>query len=189
MYCSQCGTQGLPGQMFCSKCGHAIADGAVPAAGSAPTPDQSSPSEPGSPPSPGPVTGCARPERVERHLAVLGALWIVLSGLRLIPGIALAAFGHMHFPFMLMPIPEEVRLFLTPFLGAIGLVIIAFAIGGGIAGWGLLARRPWARMLAIVLACVSLMHFPFGTALGIYTLWVLIPQGGEAEYHRLAKAN
>jgi hypothetical protein len=120
---------------------------------------------------------------------VLGLLWMILSGLRLIPGLALTAFGHMHFPFMWMPIPGPVRLFLAPFLSAIGLIISGFAIAGLIAGWGLMAHRPWARMLAIVLGCISLIHFPLGTALGIYTLWVLVPAGADTEYQSLARAN
>jgi hypothetical protein len=120
---------------------------------------------------------------------VLGILWIVLSVMRLIPGLGMMALGHMRFPFMLMPIPGPMRLFLAPFLGAIGLLISGFAIAGLIAGWGLMARCPWARMLAIVLGCISLIHFPFGTALGIYTLWVLVPEGAGAEYRSLARAN
>jgi hypothetical protein len=120
---------------------------------------------------------------------VLGLLWIILSGLRLIPGLALVAFGHMRFPFMLMPMPASMRLFLAPFLGAIGLLISGFAIAGVIAGGGLMAHSPWARMLAIILGCISLIHFPFGTALGIYTLWVLVPQGADTEYRSLARAN
>ena len=133
--------------------------------------------------------GFARPSRVARHLNVLGLLWIIFSALRLIPGVALMAFGHMHFPFMFMPMPGPMRLFLAPFLGAIGLLISGFAIAGVIAGWGLMAHSPWARMLAIILGCISLIHFPFGTALGIYTLWVLVPDGADAEYRSLARAN
>jgi hypothetical protein len=120
---------------------------------------------------------------------VLGLLWIILSALRLIPGLALMVFGHMHFPFMLMPLPGPMRLFLAPFLGGIGLLISGFAIAGVIAGGGLMARRPWARMLAIILGCISLIHFPLGTALGIYTLWVLVPAGADTEYRSLARAN
>jgi hypothetical protein len=120
---------------------------------------------------------------------VLGVLWIIVSALRLIPGLAMMALGHMRFPFMLMPIPEPIRLFVAPFLGAIGLLVSAFAIAGVIAGWGLLAHFPWARMLAIILGCISLIHFPLGTALGIYTLWVLVPEGADTEYQSLAGAN
>ena len=61
------------------------------------------------------------------------------------------------------------------------------AVLGLIAGWGLLERQPWARTLSIVLACFSLLNAPFGTALGIYTLWALLPAKSEEEYNRLAR--
>ena len=62
------------------------------------------------------------------------------------------------------------------------------SLAGIAAGWGLLQRQPWARMLAIVLGCISLFDMPFGTALGIYTLWVLLPAKSEEEYRQIAKA-
>jgi hypothetical protein len=49
----------------------------------------------------------------------------------------------------------------------------------------LLQREPWARTLAVVLGFVSLFfNVPFGTALGIYTLWVLLPAESDIEYER-----
>jgi uncharacterized membrane protein len=119
----------------------------------------------------------------------LGVLWVIFSGLRLIPGLALIGLGHFRFPFMFAPIPAPMRVFLTPFLAGIGVLLSGYAIAGMIAGIGLLARSPWARMLAIVLGCISLIHFPLGTALGIYTLWVLVPAGADSEYRSLARAN
>jgi hypothetical protein len=59
---------------------------------------------------------------------------------------------------------------------------------GFIAGWGLLSREPWARMLAIILGAVSLVDVPFGTALGIYTLWVLLPARSEEEFRQISNA-
>ena len=63
-------------------------------------------------------------------------------------------------------------------LGLIGL-LIAFFIGiasipGIIAGIGLLKLKPWARILAIVVSCLDLFSIPFGTALGVYTFYVLM---------------
>jgi hypothetical protein len=43
-------------------------------------------------------------------------------------------------------------------------------------------------MLAIVLGCFHLLNPPFGTALGIYTLWVLLPAASEQEYRQIARA-
>jgi len=42
--------------------------------------------------------------------------------------------------------------------------------------------------LTLVLGFVSLIHIPFGTALGIYTIWVLLPAKADEEYRRLAQA-
>jgi hypothetical protein len=40
-------------------------------------------------------------------------------------------------------------------------------------------RRPWARLLALMLGSVDLLLLPYGTALGIYTLWVLLNEEGK----------
>ena len=87
----------------------------------------------------------------------------------------------MHF------IPFPMRAFLLPIAGIIGVFLVASAVAGILAGWGLMNYRPWARVLALVLGVISLLHFPFGTALGIYTLWVLLPAKSESEYRRLAR--
>jgi hypothetical protein len=53
-------------------------------------------------------------------------------------------------------------------------LMIALAIPGLIAGFGLLARKAWARILAIVAAVLGLASFPVGTLIGVYTLFVLM---------------
>ena len=54
-------------------------------------------------------------------------------------------------------------------------VILVLRSGLAIAaGVGLLQRSEWGRILAIISAFLSLIHFPFGTALGIWTLVVLL---------------
>ena len=73
-------------------------------------------------------------------------------------------------------------------LRTLGLLPLVSGAAGIAAGWGLLQRQPWARILAIVLGCTSLFDMPFGTALGIYTLWVLLQAKSEEEYHEIAKA-
>lgn len=125
-----------------------------------------------------------QPSRIARHIQILGILWIVVSILRLIPGVAILFFGHMGFPFLAIPM----RGFLLPILGGVGAYLTITAVAGIAVGWGLIDRQPWARMLGVVLGCLKLIDFPFGTALGVYTLWVLASAGAEQEYQRLAKA-
>jgi zinc-ribbon domain len=122
--------------------------------------------------------------RLSRHLRLLGILWLALSAFRLVPGfVLLSSFGQ----FMIAADPD-VPIFVHGMLRAIGAVFVLTGLLGIAAGWGLLTRQPWARMLAIVFGCISLIDIPFGTALGIYTLWVLVPGESEQEYRRLAHA-
>jgi len=49
-------------------------------------------------------------------------------------------------------------------------------------------HRPWARVTALILGVLALFHPPFGTALGIYTLWVLFGDDQGVQYRSMARA-
>lgn len=67
-----------------------------------------------------------------------------------------------------------------PILVTVGLAIFLFllliSIPGLIGGIFLLKRRPWARILVIVLAVIDLFNVPLGTAIGIYSIWALVQE-------------
>jgi len=165
MFCDQCGQQLAPSARFCSSCGKAIGVAVVPAAEG----------------------------KVDRNLRVLGVLWLVYSVLRGLGVIWFLAVGRVMLPFILSRIPfgpPELplgRLITGMFF--FGTTLAAFlALLGVITAWGLLQRESWGRMLALIVGVVALLSIPFGTALGVYTLWVLLPASSEAEYRRLARA-
>jgi hypothetical protein len=123
-----------------------------------------------------------RQGRIAGHVRLLGILWLAISAFRLIPGLFLVAFGTTRGFGSGMP------LFIHDLLPAIGMVFL-FCAGIGIAaGCGLLARQPWARMLGIIFGALSLADIPFGTAIGVYTLWVLLPAESEQEYRTMSQA-
>ncbi|MGH9351953.1 MAG: DUF2127 domain-containing protein [Terriglobia bacterium] len=161
MFCANCGAKAVEGQNFCSVCGKSTVASSAPVAR--------------------PPAGAAR-GRVERHLRVLGVLWMVWAVIRFLPGIGLLFFGR----FVLPAFPFEFRAMILPFAAIAGVYFLAYAAACFITGWGLMQRRPWARVVAIVLAILSLIHFPLGTALGIYTLWAVAPAESEAEYRRIS---
>jgi hypothetical protein len=121
--------------------------------------------------------------RVQGHLRNVAVLWLVYSALRLLPGLFLSSFSDWGVPFT-----DEVPFFVHGIVRSVAGVFVATGVIGVIAGWGLYERRSWARILAIVLGFISLVHPPFGTAIGIYTLWVLLPASSEMEYQRMARA-
>jgi hypothetical protein len=108
---------------------------------------------------------------------------MVYSAFRVIPGLFLHSIGGYGFPFM-----DGAPFMVHGILRTLGGVFIVTGVLGLIAGWGLLERQSWARILAIVLAFLSLIHIPFGTAIGVYTLWVLLSSSSEAEYQRMARS-
>ena len=57
----------------------------------------------------------------------------------------------------------------------------------GATGIALNRRAPWARMLAIVAAFLTIIKPIAGTALAIYTLWVLMPSPSAQEYEQMAE--
>lgn len=120
--------------------------------------------------------------RVVRHVRTLGILWLVYAAVRLMQSLALTTFAHYEWGFF-----DRMPLFVPGLIRVAGGVSMVYSIVVGLAGWGLLERRPWARMLAIVLGVLALFKFPLGTALGIYTLWVLAPAQSEAEYRSVQR--
>lgn len=66
----------------------------------------------------------------------------------------------------------------TEILSIVAPIIIAFsiltAIPSIIGGIFLLRFKEWARILVIIISFIDLINFPIGTALGIYSLWVLL---------------
>ena len=120
--------------------------------------------------------------RVQCNLQLLGILWIAFSALHMIVAligltVGAAFVGHLMLPFR--------NGFLAPMVGAISVLFLMKSALGLAAGWGLMQRAPWARILAIILGFISLVHVPFGTALGIYTLVILLPAAAEREYDAL----
>ena len=76
--------------------------------------------------------------------------------------------------------PEAVRV-----LGSVGVLLSFFLVAVGapyvIAGYGLLKRTSWGRILTMVMDALALFSIPFGTALGIYALWALTrPEAEDA---------
>jgi hypothetical protein len=64
----------------------------------------------------------------------------------------------------------------------VAMAALAWAAAHWQAARGLARARPWARNLALVLAAFNLLLLPLGTALGLYTAWVLLHEGVREQF-------
>lgn len=169
MYCDGCGSPLNPSGQYCSSCGKRWAPGTWYGASQR-------------------YSRIYPNDRVRRNLNALATLWLVYGILRMAGALALLTFGHIVFPWILGSHRWGWE-GLVPFgIYTGGTFAAAFAGVYLIAAWGLYECEPWARGLAIVLSVFAMLRFPLGTALGIYTLWVLLPDPSRREYDQLAHA-
>jgi len=109
----------------------------------------------------------------EQHVTLLGWLYIGLNILLVF--IAALVFAIVFGSGLISGDAEAVGITFI-----VGISVAAFltllAVPGIVAGVGLVKRKSWARVLALILGVLNLLNFPFGTALGIYTIWALMPE-------------
>ena len=108
---------------------------------------------------------------MEKHVSLVAAVHIGFGAL----GILFAAivFVAVVGGGLLSGDPEAITI--TSLVGTvIGAFIFIVSIPGVIGGVGLLKRKNWARILVLIISCLDLLCIPFGTALGAFSIWVLI---------------
>jgi uncharacterized membrane protein (DUF2068 family) len=121
--------------------------------------------------------------RVEQHVKMLGVLWIAYAVLHAIGGCVLLVVANTIFG-RFSDNPHAG--FLHPLLGGIAIFLLVKSALCVIAGVGLLEHQGWGRTLALILAVIALINIPFGTILGVFTLWVLMSPQADNDYRRLA---
>ena len=115
------------------------------------------------------------------HVKVVGILWIVWGALGLIIGLFVASLliGAGLIAKIEGGEPEALSILTIIATFITGLFLI-LSLPDIIVGIGILKHQQWGRILGFILAALNLLSIPFGTALGIYTLYVLLSPEGQA---------
>ncbi len=109
----------------------------------------------------------------ETHVKIVGWLHIVLSILGLL-GAAFLLLIFLVIGLLLARADEPEALGVLAIIAiAIGFFLFLLSAPGLVGGIGLLKRQNWARILVLILSVLQLFNVPFGTALGVYSLWAL----------------
>lgn len=121
-------------------------------------------------------------------IRLLSIFWFIYAGLSLLLAVAGLSFarailsgGMGPWSHGLMP-PD---FFGPALIHLIWIVLVLRVVLVAAAAWGLLHHEPWGQILAIVVAILSLIQFPVGTALGIWTLTVLLGYRNASLYEQL----
>ncbi len=160
MYCNSCGSPIGTDQAACSRCGSSIT---------------------------GARAAVAARTRVAGNVQLVAIFWFVyaiISGL--IPMIVMLALSGAITG--ILRHEEPIARILAPGLFMLlAILFLVHTIISFVAGWGLYKLRPWGRTLALVVAFLALIHPPFGTLLGVYTLVVLLPVAAGDEYRQMSE--
>ncbi|MEE9169252.1 MAG: hypothetical protein V3U73_05765 [bacterium] len=108
---------------------------------------------------------------MDKHVTLVGILHIACGALGVL--IALICFVAITGGGLLSGDYEAI--YITSTVGtAVGVFILVLSVPGIIGGIFLLKRAEWARIFVLILSVIDLLNIPIGTAIGIYSLWVLL---------------
>ena len=124
---------------------------------------------------------------MKRHADFLGILYLAWGAIFTLVGFAGLALAGGALAIARGGGPVTVSSELAAGLTALtlGLIAVLALLFGALHLWiGAMLRRyrSWARLLALWLAVINLVLFPFGTALGGYAFWVLLTDEGRRLY-------
>jgi len=111
---------------------------------------------------------------MKNHIQIVAALHIAMGALLLLGAIAVFAFLGMAGGIVVSQGEHEAGGIIGVVAVVLGGFLAVLALPGIIGGWALFAGRSWGRPFVMVLGVIHLINIPFGTALGIYTLWALL---------------
>ena len=163
MFCSACGTPLAGRQPVCPQCGRPVA-----------------------PPVPPIPNLDFQLLNYSGRIRALSIVWFIYGGLSLAFGFIGLSFAHAWFNNGFGPWGHPWGFFGPPFFLHFAWAFVVVRSGLALlAGWGLMERTEWGRIVAIAAAFFSLLRIPIGTALGIWTLVTLLGYRNTALYNRL----
>ncbi len=118
---------------------------------------------------------------MEKHINIVGILHIVFGALGILAAFFIYAVLHLVGDFSN---DCDANFVLSLIANVLVVVLIIFSIPGILGGAGLLKRKQWARILVLIISVLDLLNFPFGTILGVYSIWVLVQPEVVAEFEK-----
>ena len=117
------------------------------------------------------------------HVDLVGVLFMIWGGLTILIGASTLALGVAAAALISAAVDAGRGQFAASLTAATFTVFALLALVWGAAhvavGACVRRRRHWSRLGAILFGAVDLLLLPYGTALGVYTLWVLLHEDAK----------
>ena len=114
---------------------------------------------------------------MQKHVTAVGVLNIGMGLFGIL--IAVVIFGLLAGVGFLVDNDPTGQAILVGLGTGMGLFMVVVSVPDIVGGIGLLMRKRWARILLMILAALKLLNIPIGTAVGAYSLWVLLQDETE----------
>ncbi|MBC3934402.1 hypothetical protein [Undibacterium rugosum] len=110
---------------------------------------------------------------MESHRKLSSALHAALGVIHVVMLLGMYVFASQLFGLFS---DGEIPALFTQFVGAFFILASVFCLAQIIIGFAGLAGQPWVRIPLLMIAAFEVFQFPFGTALGAYTLWAYLSE-------------
>lgn len=108
---------------------------------------------------------------MEGHVRTVASLHIALSILGFLLSIVIYSVLNLIGNFV---DEKEAQVVLSIVANVVAIFLFVLSIPGIIGGIGLFKYKEWARILVLIVSALKLLNFPIGTAVGVYSIWVLV---------------
>ena len=121
---------------------------------------------------------------MKSHVDFLGSLFIVWGLLTVVVGVAMLALGVGAAALITSAGRSGGSQVAAGIIAAafttLAFIAMLWGAAHAIVGVPLRRRTPWSRLVALMLGSIDLLLLPYGTALGVYALYVLLNEEGKA---------
>lgn len=116
-----------------------------------------------------------------KKIELLGWLYVIWGGLVVVGGVLGGLGGLLGGIFS----GDLGAMIASPIAAVVIILVVGiWGLPSLLIGWGLLNRRGWARVLALVVGALNFFSFPLGTALCVFTFWVLWGKDSDPYFER-----
>ena len=108
------------------------------------------------------------------HNKIIGIMHLIWGGFNTLMMLIIFPIIYVFMRDMMMRdpnLPPEFVSFFTAIMAAAFVFTLILSLPPLLAGYAMLKRKRWAKVMSIIAACFEALSIPFGTALAVYSLW------------------